>query len=151
MSDDCFCSNKSVLISETAVISCGDCRDHHSTNGFGSISLLPGVELGGLPVLIHTQISSLQYTTQKSANISPTWCFFIHNCTSTFTPGKVLAPLMLAESEEIGIGSNQRPPHSVPATPTSVMFKTIKTYQKEQKWIKINEKHEKSIENYQNG
>ena len=70
---------------------------------------------------------------------------------STFTPGKVLAPLMLAESEEIGIGSNQRPPHSVPATPTSVMFKTIKTYQKEQKWIKINEKHEKSIENYQNG
>ena len=67
---------------------------------------------------------------------------------ANFTPGKVLAPLMLAESEEIGIGSNQRPPHSVPATPTSVMFKTIKTYQKEQKWIKINEKHEKSIENY---
>ena len=67
---------------------------------------------------------------------------------TNFTPGKVLAPLMLAESEEIGIGSNQRPPHSVPATPTSVMFKTIKTYQKEQKWIKINEKHEKSIENY---
>jgi len=28
------------------------------------------------------------------------------------------------------------------------MFKTIKTHQKEQKWIKINEKHEKSIENY---
>ena len=54
-----------------------------------------------------------------------------HN--ANFTPGKVLAPLMLAESEEIGIGSNQRPPHSVPATPTSVMFKTIKTYQKEQK------------------
>ena len=69
-------------------------------------------------------------------------------CITNFTPGKVLAPLMLAESEEIGIGSNQRPPHSVPATPTSVMFKTIKTYQKEQKWIKINEKHEKSIENY---